>query len=314
MRGHTDRIRCVAHLPDGTLITCSDDGSLRLWDLGSGTQIGEDWRDKDNEGRPVLTMALSPNGKTVATGSTAGIVTLWDIETKRVVTKWKSGDTDIWSVCWNVDGERVASGSRDGMVRVWEVECGETVLGPIQTGQGDFLTTIYSPDATKIVTGGVSTSGIKIYDAKTGKLLSTVEHEEHGWSLAWTSDQKRLISGSISGSIMIFDTATWQQVAILQGQTHRGAVRTISLSRSDRLLASASYDKTARLWNLDTYLPLGPPLQHEELVDAAAISTDGKLLVTGCMDGNAYIWDIQIILTEAGIEDLLSTPNVSVNL
>jgi WD40 repeat protein len=111
---------------------------------------------------------------------------------------------------------------------------------------------------------------------------------------------------------MIFETATWQQIAILQG--HDTAIRTISLSRSDRLLASASCDKTARLWNLDTNLPVGPPLQHEEWAEGAAISTDGRLLVTGCMDGNAYIWDIQIILAEAGIEDLLCTPNVSVHL
>jgi hypothetical protein len=52
----------------------------------------------------------------------------------------------------------------------------------------------------------------------------------------------------------------------------------------------------------------------EDLVEGATISADGRLLVTGCMDGNAYIWDIQIILTEAGIEDMLCTPNVSVHL
>jgi WD40 repeat protein len=68
-----------------------------------------------------------------------------------------------------------------------------------------------------------------------------------------------------------------------------------------------------RLWNLDTNLPVCPPLQHEEVVDAVVISADGKLLVTGCKDG-AYIWDIQTILTEAGIEDILSAPNVSVYL
>jgi WD40 repeat protein len=178
MRGHTNRIRCVAHLPDGTPITCSDDGSLRLWDLESGTQIGKDWRDEDDEGRPVLTMALSPNGKTVATGCTAGILRLWDVETKRVVTKWNNKDAYISSVCWSADGERVASGSWDGMVRVWEVESGRTVLGPIQTGHKTVYATLYSPDTTKIAVGGRSENGIKIWDAKTGKLLSTVEHIE----------------------------------------------------------------------------------------------------------------------------------------
>jgi tricorn protease-like protein len=256
MRGHTQRIRCIAHLPCGRrTITCSDDGSLRLWDLGSGTQIGEEWRDED-EDESVLSMALSPNGKTVATGCSAGIVRLWDVETKRVVTKWNSRDTNIWSVCWSADGERVVCGSEDGMVRMWEVESGKTVLGPIQTGHDHVYATIYSPDTTKIATGGQN--GIKIYDAKTGKLLSTVEHKERVWSLAWTSDQKKLISGSGLGSVRIFNTTTWQQIAILQGP--EGAIRTISLSRSDRLLASASYDKTARLWNLDTNLPVGPPL------------------------------------------------------
>jgi WD40 repeat protein len=128
-------------------------------------------------------MALSPNGKTVATGCSAGIVLLWDIETKRVVTKWNSRDAAIWSVYWSADGELVVSGSGNGMVRVWEVESGKTVLGPIQTGHEPVFATIYSPDTTKIATGGGN--GIKIYDAKTGKLLSTVGHkEEQVWSLA----------------------------------------------------------------------------------------------------------------------------------
>ncbi|KAG1900476.1 WD40-repeat-containing domain protein, partial [Suillus fuscotomentosus] len=113
---------------------------------------------------------------------------------------------------------------------------------------------------------------------------------------------KRLISGS-HGSIRIFDTATWQVAAVPDG--HQYWVYSISLSVNGRFLASASDDKTARLWNLDTNLPVGLPLQHEDEVDCAALSTDGKLLVTGCENTNAYTWDIQVILKEAGLEDLL---------
>jgi WD40 repeat protein len=152
---------------------------------------------------------------------------------------------------------------------------------------------------------------VKIWEAKTAELLSTLKHKDTVWSLAWTSDGKKLISGSNDGSIRIFDAAKWQQVAVLEG--HRDAVYAITLFQNDHLLASAS-DRTARLWNFDTNIPVGPPLQHQDIVSCAAISADGKLLVTGCRDKNAYIWDIHAMLTETGSKDFLSIPHVSRNI
>ena len=124
--------------------------------------------------------------------------------------------------------------------------------------------------------------------------------------MAW--DQKKVITGSDS-SIRIFDTATWQQIAILKG--HSYYVYSLSSFQNDRLLASTSYDRTARLWNLDTNLPVGLLLQHQSFVQSAAISADGKLLVTGCADNNAYLWDIHTMLKDDGLEDLLSIPDVN---
>ena len=94
---------------------------------------------------------------------------------------------------------------------------------------------------------------------------------------------------------------------------HIDTVYSLSLFQNDRLLASGSDDKTAHLWNLDTNLRVGPPLHHQTFVQSAAIFADGKLLFTGCDDKNAYVWDIHTILTDAGLEDLLSIPDVSVN-
>jgi len=258
----------------------------------------------------VWSIALSPNGKTIASGSRDGKVRLWNVETEKVVAKW-TGHTHIaTSLCWSVDGERVVSGSYDGTIRVWDVESGDTVLGPIKTRHEDMYAVIYSPDTTKIATGGFCENALKIWDAKTGNLLSTIKHDSPIHCLAWTSDQKKVITGSYA-SIRIFNTATWQQIAILEGHTH--IAQSLSLFQNDRLLASGSYDMTARLWNLDTNLPVGPPLQHQSLVKSAAISADGKLLVTGCTDKNAYVWDIHTILKDAGLEDLLSIPDVSVS-
>jgi hypothetical protein len=165
-----------------------------------------------------------------------------------------------------------------------------------------------------IATGGRDKNGIKIWDAKMGKLLSdleisAIEDNEYQtvWCLTWTSDQKKLIAGMEDGLIWIFDTATWQGIAVLD--EHEAGVASLTLFPNDRLLASSSYDRTARLWNLDTNLPVGPPLQHEDHVQSAVLSADGKLLSTGCKDNNVYVWDIQAILKTAGLEDLLSIPD-----
>ena len=309
MRGHTDRVTGVAHLPDGRrIITCSPDGSLRLWEIESGTQIGDDWRDGGKE--EVWSIALSPNSKTVASGSRDGKVRLWDVETKKVAAKWSGHIEAAGSLCWSVDGERVVSGSNDGTIRVWDVQSGNTVLGPINTGRLLVYAVIYSPDRTKIATGGYREHAFKIWDAETGNLLSIIGHDSTVLSLAWTSDQKKLIAGAYA-SISIFDTTTWQEIAILEGHTRY--VNALSLFQNDHLLASVSFDETARLWNLDTNLPVGPPLQHQAAIQGGAISADGKLLVTCCGDKNAYVWDIHTTLKDAGLEELLSILDVSVD-
>jgi WD40 repeat protein len=166
----------------------------------------------------------------------------------------------------------------------------------------------YSPDSSKLATGGDEENAVKIWDAKTGELLNILKHDRRVMCLAWTSDGKKLISGSFD-PIRIFDTATWQQIAVLEGHTQR--ITSISLSSNNRLLVSASWDKTARLWNLDTCLPVGPPLHHEGFLDSAALSPDGKVLATACVNHNAYTWDVYAILKEAGLEDLLPIgPNI----
>jgi WD40 repeat protein len=235
---------------------------------------------------------------------------LWDVEMGKVILKWK-GHTDwVTSVCWSPNGERVVSGGFDGTARVWDAKSGEPVQGlnPIKTGHEFLYAVSYSPEAKMIATGGYKKYGIQIWDAKTGELLSTITHRSV-WSLAWTSDEKKLIAGLFDSSIRILDTATWQQIAVLQG--HTNSVCSLTLFQNDRLLASSSWDKTARLWNLDTSLQVGPPLQLEKRVECAAFSADGKLLSTACDDNNAYVWDIQAILNTAGlVGDLL---NVSIN-
>ncbi|KAG2032336.1 WD40-repeat-containing domain protein [Suillus americanus] len=305
IRGHTDWVNGVVHLPGGrSFITCSWDGSLRLWDLESGTQIGEDWRDENNA---VRSMALSPNGKTIASGSGGSDynVRLWDVKTKKVISNWIGHTHVVCALCWSAGGKQVVSGSWDGTARIWNVKSGQTVL-MIETGHNWVYAVMYSPDSSKIATGGDEENAVKIWDVKTGELLKTLEHDGMVCSLVWTSDRKKLIAGSY-GRIRIFNTATWKQIAILEG--HTNWVTNISLSSNNRLLASASLDSTARLWNLKTNLQIGLPLQHEGVLWSATLSLDGQVLTTACDNKNAYTRDVHTILKDAGLKKLL--PNVT---
>jgi WD40 repeat protein len=238
--GHTGRVTGIIHLPGGQrMMTCSWDGSLRIWDLQSGTQIVNDWRDGKSD---VNTIVLSLDGKKVASGSDDGAVRLWDVDTGKVIAKLAGDQNPILSVCWNRDGGRVVSGSDgDGTARVWGVESGKTVLA-IETGFSSMGSVIYSPDTTMIATGEYRKEGeeyVKIWDAKTGKLIANLKGDTRPVNcLAWTADGKTLISGSDDSSIRTWNTTTWLQTAVLTG--HTDPVYGIAISPNGRILASTS--------------------------------------------------------------------------
>ncbi|KAG1719488.1 hypothetical protein EDB19DRAFT_1648121, partial [Suillus lakei] len=88
-------------------------------------------------------------------------------------------------------------------------------------------------------------------------------------------------------------------------------IKTISLSPNERILASTShYNTTAQLWNLETNQPIGTPLHHEDYVNFAIFSADGKFLVTSYNDHLIYTWDVSAIVKEAS----LLSDNVSLDV
>ncbi|KAG2078497.1 WD40 repeat-like protein [Suillus decipiens] len=231
-------------------------------------------------------MALSPDGKTVATGSRDGVMKLWNVDTGKVIKTWTGHTEEVSSVCWSPNGGRVVSVSWDGIFRIWDVKSGETILGPINAGE-DVYAVCYSPDAKMSATGR---DKLKVWDANTGELLKIIE----GYCpcLAWTSDGKTLFAGRLK-----LDTATWTVL-----HEHQYFPDTISLSPNERILATTSYwDKTVQLWNTETDQPIGTPLHHEDEVNSATFSANGKFLVTGCNDNDLYTWDVSAIVKEAGL-------------
>jgi len=95
-QGHTDWVKGVIHLLGGRrIMTYSSDGSLRVWDLKTGEQIGDAWQDGGNV---ALVIALSLDGKKAVCGCEDGAVRLRDIDTSKIIAKW-TGHTNHVSIC-----------------------------------------------------------------------------------------------------------------------------------------------------------------------------------------------------------------------
>ncbi|KAG1853185.1 quinon protein alcohol dehydrogenase-like superfamily [Suillus subalutaceus] len=232
------------------IITYSWDGSFRVWNLEKGTQVGEEWEDKE---RRVVVMALSPSGKTVTTGNVDGAVKLWNVNMGKIIKTWIGHTERVMSMCWSSDGGRVVSGFDDETFKVWDVKSGQTILGPIKTGE-EVWAVCYSPDGTKIATGF---NDLKIWDANTGELLKTLDIS--GFCLAWTLDERTLIARGRK-----LNTTTWTETANLQLY---GGIDTISLSPNGRILASTS-DVTLTAvvqCNYGTSKPISPSERHSTM-------------------------------------------------
>jgi len=311
--GYAEWVKGTLHLPGGQWMIHSYGSLLRLWDLTNGEQIGEDWQDGESR---VIAIALSPDGKKVCCGSGDGAVRIWNIDTGKAITKWTEHTDIVSSLCWSRDGGRVVSGSYDLTTKVWDVESGVAILS-IETGVSCVEAVIFSPDTTMIATGGRGhIQFLNIWDSTTGNLVANLKEYRPARALrmnclAWTAEGNMLISGAWDGSIMTWDTTTWQPISVLQG--HTATVMDIAISPNGRILASTSWDNTARLWNLEDGQPISSPLQHASAVTSTSFSTDGQLVHTasGFSDKNAYTWDVSAILRGAGLDELLSNTDVS---
>ncbi|KAG8217076.1 WD40-repeat-containing domain protein [Butyriboletus roseoflavus] len=232
-------------------------------------------------------LATSPNGRWLAMGGRDGRVRLLDLErpTLEVMKSTGRHAEVVKSLSFSPDSTQLASGAQDGTMLVWSSKTLDKLAGPFK-GHSDAVWWIcYSLDGSKIAS--CDREVIQIWDRTTG---ASVAINEEAWSLAW-SDDGRLFAGCINGSIKIYNPNTGALRATCSG--HSDVVFSIALSHNTNFFATASWDKTIRLWETVTFQQIGPNLRHDAQVHSVSISPDDNHLVSGARDSNIRVWNLR---------------------
>lgn len=245
---------------------------------------------------PVWSIAVTPNGKVVATGTTDGSIRLLHIRNGKVLKTLAGHEGPIWSLAISPDGKTIASGSGDNTVRVWDLYTGK-LLKILFGHKAGVFSVAFSPDGKAIASVGKDRT-IKLWETDTGMELHSLQgHTDEIQSVAFSHDGVTLATGSNDGTVKLWNWRSGEAIATLQG--HTDAVWSVAFSPDGQTLASGSWDNTIKLWDLSVNewrqphtLMLRTLIGHADKVRSLAFSPDGQTLASSDLGGTIKLWQI----------------------
>ena len=165
----------------------------------------------DGNSLPVYSVAFSPNGERVASGSEDNTVRIWNAATGKLQRELKGHNYTVTSVAFSPKGERVASGSEDNTVRIWDAKTWQ-LQRELKGHSRDVLSVAFSPNGERVASGSQDNT-VRIWDAATGQLQRELKgHSSVVWSVAFSPNGKRVVSGSQDTTVRIWERITSEEL------------------------------------------------------------------------------------------------------
>ncbi|CAK86293.1 unnamed protein product, partial (macronuclear) [Paramecium tetraurelia] len=271
--GHHSTVNQVYFSFNGQqLISCSDDKSIRFWDVKTGKI-----KCVIKGNREVNSVCFSPKN-TISASCSGEFVYLWNLNTGKQVLKF-IGHTDcIRSICFSPYGTTLASGSDDKSIHLWDIKTGQKKAK--LAGHSSTVTSVcFSPDGTKLASGSGDKS-VRLWDIKTGKQKAKfVRHSIGISSVCFAPDGRTIASGSGDKSILLWDIETGYQNGKLDG--HSSTVTSVYFSPDGTTLASGSGDNSIRLWDIKTGQQKAKLDGHSGIVKSVCFSSNVEIILFG---------------------------------
>jgi WD40 repeat protein/serine/threonine protein kinase len=273
-----------AYSPNGSRLASSRDKTAYIWDAHTGKLITS----LQGHQKSVRTLAFSPDGARVATGSFDNTARIWDAHTGDLVASLLGHQAIVAALSYSPDGSHLATASTDKTARVWDANTGKLIVS-LQGHEAAVWSLAYSPDGSRLATAGGGDATAGIWDPATGSRIASLQgHQGLLATLAYSPDGTRLVTASDDKTIRIWDPNPHSPVAIVQG--HQDDVWKLAYSPDGTRLATNSDDKTTRIWDPNTGNLVATLRGHEQRMNDLAFSPDGSRLATASLD-DARVWD-----------------------
>ena len=248
----------------------------------------------------VWSVAFSPDGKTLASGSFDKTVRLWDVETAQLLHILSGHTEDVTTVAFSPDGETLVSGSWDSTIRLWNPQTGQ-LKRTLTDHNGGIGMVAFSPDGTLLASGSADQT-VRLWNTTTWQIERTLAGHTHVIdSVAFSLDGQTLASGSRDKTIRLWNPHTGTHTRTLPVGSE---VNRLAFSPDGQTLASGSWDENVRLWNPHTG-QLKITLSQQS-GNAVAFSPDGSVLAISSR--SIFLWDMEAGQYKGSLGQNISNP------
>jgi WD40 repeat protein len=232
-------------------------------------------------------VAVSPDGKRLATASMDGTARVWDLASGRGTCTLLGHTAAVRSIAATPDGRRIVTGSFDKTAKVWDAASGRQLLNLMGHTDGVWRVAV-TRDGRRIITGSADGTA-RVWDAQNGQQLLKLEAERGIRAMALTPDGQRLVTGSFEVA-QLWDLGSGQQLRQFKGP--RAIISRLAITPDGQRVVMACWDGTTRLLDINTGQEVLKLQEAASGVASVAVAPRGKWLITGRGDGTATVWNI----------------------